>query len=189
MTTTLHFVRHGPTCERALTGWRDAPADLSNQTHIDQLNAKLPETAIVIASDLRRASDTADLLGRTRLSNDPRLREINFGDWDGKTFDQITQTHPTGSRAFWETPGDIAPPSGESWNMAQTRITAAINDLRGAHAGRHIIIVAHFGAILTQLQIALGCSPAQALKFQIDPLSVTTLTDFGETWGIKRVNG
>ncbi|MGV6839535.1 MAG: histidine phosphatase family protein [Planktomarina sp.] len=189
MTTTFHWVRHGPTHAREMVGWRDVPADLSDKSAIEALNAKLPPKAVVIASDLCRASDTADLLGRTRLPNDPRLREINFGDWDGMPFDEVARTHPDLSRAFWETPGDVAPPGGESWNTAQTRVQDAVSDLRKAHEGQHIIITAHFGTILTQLQIALGCTASQALKFKIDNLSVTTLVDYGESWGVGRVNG
>ncbi len=188
MITTLHWVRHGPTHEKTFVGWRDVPADLSDTAQIARLNRALPDAAIVAASDLMRASDTADTLGRTRIANDPRLREFDFGIWDGMRFDAVADRDPELSRAYWETPGDVAAPNGESWNDAAARINAAVDDLIALHGGTDIIVAAHFGTILTQVQRALGCTAQQALKFKIDNLSVTTLVDYGDVWGVQRVN-
>ncbi|MEO0357230.1 MAG: histidine phosphatase family protein [Pseudomonadota bacterium] len=188
MTTRFHWVRHGPTHEKAMVGWRDVAADLSNHDQIDRLNRILPDQAVVFASDLIRASATADRLGRTRMPDDARLREFDFGDWDGVAFDVIAQRDPDVSMAYWDTPGDVSPPGGESWNRAAARIDKAVVDIGQAHKGKDIIIVAHFGTILTQVQRALDCAPHQAMKFKIDNLSVTSLVDYGDTWGVQRIN-
>ncbi|MFT7136552.1 MAG: alpha-ribazole phosphatase, partial [Akkermansiaceae bacterium] len=50
--TTWHWVRHGPTHEKTLVGWRDVPADLSDHAQIARLNAHLPRDAILVSSDL-----------------------------------------------------------------------------------------------------------------------------------------
>jgi alpha-ribazole phosphatase len=107
--TRFWWVRHGPTHEKNFVGWRDVPADLSDHPRIARLSAHLPIGAHLVASDLSRASATADALGkgRTRLPDDAALREFNFGDWDGKHF---TEIDPVLSRAYWENPGDISPP-------------------------------------------------------------------------------
>ena len=175
--TTFWWVRHGPTHQKNFCGWRDVPADLSDTAAIARLAAYLPRDAVVISSDLDRAVRTADAIAgdRTRLPHDPRLREFNFGDWDGQHFSQIAEAHPDLSRAYWERPGDVAPPNGESWNTAAARINAGADALAEAHGGGDIIVVAHFGAILTQVQRALGITAYQALAHKIDPLSVTRI--------------
>ena len=187
---TFHWVRHGPTHEKAFVGWRDVPADLSDRARIDRLHRHLPAGAALVASDLSRASATADVLGRgrARLPDDPRLREFHFGDWDGRHFSDITETDPYLSRAYWEAPGDIAPPGGESWNAAAARVRMAVDALIAAPPARDIVIVAHFGVILTQVQRAMGVDAAAVLAHRIDPLSVTDLAFDGRGWRVGRIN-
>ncbi len=188
--TRFWWVRHAPTHEKAMTGWRDAPADLGDTAAVARLNAHLPTPAAVISSDLIRATATADALteNRRRLPHLPALREINFGEWDGRHWADIAETHPDLSRLYWEQPGDHAPPNGESWNAAATRATAAADQLLAEHRGRDLIIVAHFGIILTQLARALDLTPHQALSHRINPLSVTCLAHDGIRWHARSIN-
>lgn len=175
--TTWHWVRHGPTHQKTFTGWRDVPADLSDQGAVDRLAAHLPQEALVISSDLRRCVDTATALqgSRTRLAHAPSLREFHFGSWDGQHFSQVADTHPTLSRAYWEQPGDHTPPGGESWNAAAARVASVVRRIEAAYPDAHIVAVAHFGVILTQVQAVLGITAHAVLAHKIDPLSVTTL--------------
>lgn len=188
--TTFHWVRHGPTHERAFVGWRDVPADLSDTAQIERLNSFLPGDAIVVSSDLIRASATADALskGHTRLPNLQDLREFHFGDWDGRHFSEVAETHPQLSRDYWENPGEPAPPGGESWNMAAARVRTAVDTLIEQYRGRHIIVVAHIGVIMTQIERASGQSAREVIGNKIDNLSVTELHLSGAEWEIKRIN-
>jgi len=178
MTAVWWWVRHGPTHEKAFVGHRDVPADLSDTAFLKRLAAFLPDTALVVSSDLIRSVTTADAIaaGRPRLPHARALREFDFGVWDGLTFEQVAARDPDLSRAYWEAPGDIAPPGGESWNAAAARIAPFVDALNTAHPGRHIIAVAHFGVILTQIARATGQTPVQALAQKIDTLSVTRVT-------------
>jgi alpha-ribazole phosphatase len=173
--TRFWWVRHGPTHAKAFAGWRDIPADLSDSAALARLSAHLPADAPIISSDLIRASATADALGphRPRLPHDPDLREFHFGDWDGLGFAEVAERWPGLSRRYWEEPGHAAPPGGESWLQAASRIDAAVARLP---ALPDIIIVAHLGTILTQLQRATGLSPPEVLAQPIDNLSVTCLS-------------
>lgn len=176
--TVWHWVRHGPTHEKNFVGWRDVSADLSDTAQIDRLRAHLPDTALVVSSDLIRASATADVVQtdtHTRLPHQPDLREFDFGDWDGLHFSEVSARHPDLSRAYWETPGDVRAPNGESWNMSAARVNRVVDALNTQHPNTHIIAVAHFGVILTQVQRALGVAPYKALSHKIDNLSVTRI--------------
>jgi len=188
--TTWHWVRHGPTHQKTFVGWRDVPADLSDVAQIARLSAYLPENALVVSSDLIRASATADAIeaGRTRLPSHTDLREFHFGEWDGKHFHEIARSHPELSCAYWETPGDVAPPGGESWNAAAQRVSTLVDCLNKEHPDAHIIAVAHIGVILTQVQRAEGLVPEEAISHRIDNLSVTTLHQKPTGWQIECIN-
>ena len=173
--TRFWLVRHGPTHAKSMVGWTDLAADLSDTAALARLNAHLPPDAPVISSDLSRAITTADALGpRPRLPHDPALREMHFGKWEARAFAEIEAEDPDHIRAFWETPGDIAPPGGESWNTLAGRIWAALD----RHDGRapDLIVVTHFGPIVAALQRAENLSPETAFAHRIDNLSVTCLT-------------
>jgi broad specificity phosphatase PhoE len=185
----LIWVRHGPTHQKAFTGWRDVPADLSDTAAISRLSRWLPEGAPIISSDLKRAVATADAIaqGRRRLPHDQALREFNFGDWDGKHFTQVAETHPELSRAFWEEPGDVAPPNGESWNAVTNRVGTAVDALLSHHSG-DLILVAHFGVVLCHMAHVTGMTAYEALGHQIDPLSATTLEETDTGWRADQIN-
>lgn len=173
--TRFWLVRHGPTHAKAMIGWTDLAADLSDTAALARLRAHLPADAPVISSDLARAIATADALGpRPRLAHDPALREIHFGQWENRGFAEVEAESPDLIRAFWETPGDIRPPGGESWNDLGSRTWAALDRLQGQ--GSDLIVVAHFGPILAALQRAGGLSATEAFAHKIDNLSVTCLT-------------
>lgn len=188
--TRLFWVRHGPTHARTMVGWTDLPADLSDHAALARLDAFLPRGAMILSSDLSRAVSTADALGpgRRRLPHDPDLREIHFGDWEDRSHDEISAEAPDHVRSFWETPGDIRPPGGESWNDLSARVARATDRLLAAHVGRDIVVVAHFGAILAAVQRALGCTTTEVLGRRIEPLSVTTLETGADGWTCGAVN-
>ncbi len=188
--TRFWWVRHGPTHAKAMVGWTDLSADLSDTAAIARLSAHLPQDAVIISSDLSRAVTTADALQlrRLRLSHDPDLREMHFGAWEMRSFAEVEAETPDHIRAFWETPGDVSPPGGESWNQLSARIGGAIDRLAATHAGRNIIVVAHFGAIVAALQRAEGLSTETAFGHRIDNLSVTRIVLQNSGWRCDGVN-
>jgi broad specificity phosphatase PhoE len=111
---------------------------------------------------------------------------MHFGDWELQRFDRIADQDRL--RAFWDAPGDVRPPGGESWHEISARVGRAVARLRAAHPGRDIIAVAHMGTILTQVQAALGITAFDAFGHRIDNLSVTQLHWQGSGWGVARVN-
>lgn len=184
------LVRHGPTHEKAFVGWRDVPADLSDTAHVARVAGYLPQDAHVISSDLIRAISTADVIqnDRPRLPHDPALREFDFGAWDGQHFSAVAQSHPVLSREFWEKPGDIAAPDGESWNQVAQRVSTAIDLLADITPCENLIVVAHIGVIMTQIQRATDGIAYNALSHVIDNLSVTDMTRTAQGWKIGAIN-
>lgn len=188
--TRLWWVRHGPTHQRSFCGWRDVPADLSDKGAIARLSDLLPADAIVTSSDLIRATATADAIAgaRPRLPPSSALREFNFGEWEGMGFADVSARDPDLSRSYWESPGEIAAPGGESWNDAAARVAAHIDDLIATHPGADLVLVAHLGVILTQIARARGIPPATAIGQHIDNLSLTRIALAPDGWRVECIN-
>ncbi|SFJ36425.1 histidine phosphatase family protein [Jannaschia pohangensis] len=165
------MVRHAPTHAARMVGWTDLPADLSDAESLGSLHNSLP-MAPIVSSDLARAVDTATAIahGRPRLAHDSDLREFNYGDWEDQPFERIDSP---ALRAFFDAPGAIPAPGGESWDDVSARTCAAIDGL--ARGKDDLIVVTHMGVILTQWARATGLSPYRALAQKIDNLSVTRI--------------
>lgn len=188
--TRLFLVRHGPTHAKTMVGWSDLPADLSDTAQLSRLADYLPAGATVVSSDLSRAADTASAIqrDRIRLPHHRDLREIHFGAWELRSWAEIDAEDPEHIRAYWETPGDVRPPGGESWNEVCTRVDAAVDGLIAAHPGGDLIVVGHFGMILTQIQRAERLTAEEAFSHRIDNLSVSEVFKTPDGWQTGRIN-
>ncbi|SHH31916.1 histidine phosphatase family protein [Cognatishimia maritima] len=183
----LFLVRHGPTHAKTMVGWSDLPADLSDTAALDRLDAFLPDEAIVVSSDLLRAKQTADALQnqRPRWDHHTDLREIHFGAWELKSHTEIADKDHM--MAFWDTPGAIRAPGGESWNVFAERVNRAFDALINRAGGRDMILVCHFGVIVAAIERALQISTYDAFGHRIDNLSVTEVR-LEPTWKATRIN-
>jgi glucosyl-3-phosphoglycerate phosphatase len=119
---------------------------------------------LIVSSDLRRAYDTAVVLGeRTglRVQVDDRLRETHLGDWQGMTHAQIDAAAP-GTRLAWREDASWAPHGGESRVDVAARSLPLVAELLrdesewGAadEAARPVVLVAH-GGLIAALTAAL----------------------------------
>jgi len=190
MITRFHMIRHGPTHAKSMVGWSDLPADLSDTAMLSRLSRALPDTAVVISSDLSRAVATADAIqgSRTRLPHTPDLREIHFGDWELRRWSEIDAEDPDHIRAFWEQPGDVAPPNGESWNRLMQRVSRQFDRLAETYRGQDVVVVGHFGQILCQVQRALGLTATEAFAHKIDNLSLSRIEHESTGWSAGAIN-
>lgn len=183
------WVRHAPTRVPGFVGWSDPPADLSDPAQLAALRSALPEDALLLTSDLQRAIATADAIARTtwrRRPPDPALREQNFGDWDGASYDALPERE---AAAFWENPAEVAPPGGESFSDVCARVGRAVDRFRQG-SETDVVAVAHAGAIRAALALALDLRPWQALRFEAAPLSLTRLdwVTSAQAWRVCAVN-
>ena len=185
----LFLVRHGPTHAKGMIGWTDLPADLSDTAALARLSAYLPQGARVVSSDLSRTITTAHAFQgtRTRLPHEPNFREMNFGDWENRSFQEVSAQAPEHIRSFYEQPGDIAPPNGESWNALRSRVSPSVDKLLAASTS-DLIIVCHFGVVLSQLQRATGLKSYETFAQRIDNLSVCEIMINGTSWQAGAIN-
>lgn len=123
------------------------------------------QPVLIVSSDLRRAYDTAVVLGeRTglRVQVDTRLRETHLGDWQGMTHLEVDAAAP-GARLAWRDDATWAPHGGESRVDVAARGMPLVAELVAGEPewgqeepGRPVVLVAHGGLIAALTAALLG---------------------------------
>lgn len=115
--------------------------------------------AAVYSSPLIRALDTARPLAAARgvdVSLLEVLAELDFGEVEGLTYDEIEAERPELFRAWMDDPARVRFPGGESLADLRARVLPALEQIRACHAGEAVAVVAHGGVIRVVLADALG---------------------------------
>jgi alpha-ribazole phosphatase len=182
--TNLWLVRHAPVDgPRGVIHAPDAPADVSNVAALTALGAKLPARSFAVCSPARRTRETARALGLDAV-DEPNFREQDFGAWTGRRHNDLVAELGDAYRAFWKSPAVNRPPGGESFVDQIERARAGLASLPAGDA----VLVVHSGTIRAVLAIALDLAPDSALRFVIDPLSLTRIDRLVNGWRVVAVN-
>lgn len=170
----LLLVRHGESewnAVRRLQGQADIALSTRGEAQAIALAPTIAQLAPdhVIVSDLRRARQTAALLGHADAQLHPGLREVDVGEWTGLEIAQIISQQGDDYRG-WRA-GHFAPPGGEEWTDFVQRTAAATLD--AFEAADRLLVVCHGGVIRALLQTLLGLSPKRIIP--VGPGSLTIL--------------
>lgn len=130
----LYLVRHGETkgnTAKRYVGWSHEPLTARGEAQAAALARRLATEPVsaVYSSDLTRAMQTAAALAAPHghpVIPLAGLREANFGDWSGLTYDQIHQAAPATLQAWLSDPETSAPPGGETLACLRSRALAAL---------------------------------------------------------------
>jgi alpha-ribazole phosphatase len=182
--TQLWLIRHAPVDgPRGVIHGADAPADLGDVAAFAALKARLPDKAYAVCSPARRTRETAHMLKLDPV-NEPDFGEQDFGDWTGRRHDDLAAELGAAYQDFWQSAAGNRPPAGESF---ADQIARARKGLARLPAG-DVVLVVHSGTIRALLAIALELSPDSALRFAIDPLSLTRIDRLAGGWRVVAVN-
>jgi broad specificity phosphatase PhoE len=145
---TLVLTRHGLTSrsvpEQHLGQRIDVGLSEAGRSQARALGRRLAAAGFerIVASPLVRARETAAIVrealsDRPEVELDPRLREMDYGAWEGLTYEQIDE-RDAALRARWEAdPASNACPVGESGDDVAVRATEFLVELIARHDGRH----------------------------------------------------
>ncbi|MFB9235897.1 histidine phosphatase family protein [Plantactinospora siamensis] len=164
--TRLILWRHGNTDWNAgdrVQGQTDVPLNDLGQ---EQARAAAPLLAAlrpdaIVASDLRRARDTADALAALTglaVRPDPRLRERYFGRWQGLTIPEVAERHPAEYRA-WRAGAQDPGCEIEPLDDLGKRVGAALQDAVDRMPGATVVFATHGGAARQGCGHILGWGP------------------------------
>ena len=182
--TNLWLIRHAPVDgPRGVIHGADAPADTGDAAAFAALKTKLPQHALAVCSPARRTVETALKLGLDPVS-ERAFGEQDFGAWTGRRHDDLAAELGDAYRDFWQSPADSRPPGGESFVDQISRTAAGLATLPAGDA----VLVVHSGTIRAALAIALDLPPDAALRFVVDPLSLTRIDRLAGGWRVVAVN-
>ena len=162
----LWLVRHGEStfnAEGRYAGWSDPPLTPAGEAMAQALLPCLAGIHFdgIWSSDRIRAQETARLAGFQSVPVDVRLREIDFGDLEGKTFLEMGEKWRERLRSFAE----FVAPGGESTADVRRR---AEDFLAGLAVGRYLLF--SHGGWIRCLMAACGCDrfPEKAELVKLD---------------------
>ncbi len=165
--TTLYLIRHGESqgnARRAFLGHTDLDITELGHSQAEQTAKYLKDihTDKIYSSDLIRAYNTALHTAKIKsmsIIKDSNLREINAGDWENVTFDELMERYHD-SFVLWRTNvGRSAPDNGESVLDLQIRIIAELKKLAEENKGKTIFIFTHATPIRTFKAYCDKCTP------------------------------
>jgi probable phosphoglycerate mutase len=196
--TTIVLVRHAAT---ALSGERysgrsDPPLTADGRRSAEELAIRLagtlPPGIRIVTSPSKRAYDTAAVLAAQAapavLEIDDRWQEVDVGDAEGRTFDEVAARYPALAAQLAAGDAEIDWPGGETADALRERVIGAWAAI--ISADRPTVIVSHAGTIRIALGLATGRPPeeipfpatAEATRVEveaatIEPLRGRTLSD------------
>ena len=156
--TDLALIRHGPTAwtEAArIQGRADPPLSAAGRGRVAAW--RLPEDVAAsawVSSPLRRATETAALLGKPGVATDSRLVEMDWGAWEGRRLADLRRELGAAMRENEALGLDFHPDGGETPRQVQERLRPWL--ARVAAAGEPTLAVTHKGVIRAVLALATG---------------------------------
>ncbi|MDH7578779.1 MAG: alpha-ribazole phosphatase [Bacillota bacterium] len=174
--TRLLLVRHGQ------TGWNH-DARYQGHTDIELSEAGFKQAQLlaqrlvrepveaVYASDLRRAFETARIVAaphKLQVQTVPELREINFGAWEGLTFEEIKTQFRELAANWYTSPAKIRIPQGETFAELKERAYNTVMELVKKHDPGTLIIVTHGGTIRAIICALLNIDLNHAFRIRQD---------------------
>lgn len=179
----LLLVRHGETemgRNRFLCGSTDEPLNAQGLRQIDRLGERLAATHVdaIYSSDLQRARATAQAISRNRhisVLACPEMKEMDFGQCEGLTFDQVENRYPDVARLWLARSPILAYPGGESLDRFEQRVGQVLSRLQKHKTTDTVVLVAHLGSLRILLCYLLGIPRQHWWQFQLDNASLNTV--------------
>ena len=205
----LYLMRHGHTI------WADT-GGVAGSTDID-LSDKGREAVRAIAKTFRnntqlthwtcspmsRTQETSSILRSVleqtssqplpKIALDERLVELNFGDWEGQTWDQVHKDSPELLHTWGEDWVRRSPPNGETFGEQCQRCNQWLGSWLQTVAAHHdasAMVVSHGGSIRALLCLCLGWELSDAMTFNVDPASLCWLqqSKVDGPWRVRMIN-
>lgn len=177
--TTVDLLRHGEVqggpCFRGAsddpltqTGWRQMEEATNNQTW-----------DAIISSPLCRCLGFAKTQSIEPLIHSS-LQEINFGDWEGKTAEELTQQSPVDFTRFIKDPENNPPPNGEKLSSFKKRVVQEWDTIIHQYQQKKILIISHGGTMRTIISHVLNIPDNDMFKLEVPHASMSRIRIYHE---------
>jgi len=191
--TTLYLIRHAEpdaSLKGRCYGTLDTGLSPTGREQAAHLSTRLADTNIahIYASPRRRAVETAECLGRP-VTIVPGFRELDFGDFEGRPYDEIARTHPALYQQWMDRPTEVQFPNGECFTQMQARVLEAHRALLARHENQTVAVVAHGGAARIILADALGLPAPNIFRLAQRYAALNLIRYYGQIPTVELING
>ncbi|HJS00791.1 MAG TPA: alpha-ribazole phosphatase [Flavobacterium sp.] len=162
----VYLVRHTETvCEKGICyGQSDVKLKEDWQQQFESIKKQIPVDSKVYSSPLSRCTILANYLA-SEVITDPRLMEMNFGDWEMKKWDAIPEADFTPWMIDFV---NVAVPNGESFVDLHQRVTDFWSTIISENNSKSITIVTHAGVIRSILCLTSNLALKDAFNNKVD---------------------
>ena len=180
MQCRLLLIRHGESAlgsQGRYAGHFDTPLTPNGKRQVARLCPRFERHHVheIYSSDLSRCRDTAEILaGGREIFVTRKLRELDFGAWEGCTHDELIRSAPSRYGRWLAAPHSIHPPRGESLPHLIKRVHSFVRELVRRHQGKTLALVTHGGPI----RVLLASDPAEFWSVQVPPASMKLMERF-----------
>lgn len=181
--TRFYLIRHGETDWNKggrYQGWTNIELNENGREQARLLGkrfAYLPLDAIYV-SPLNRAIATAEPMAKAKGLTpivDEHFKEINFGEWEGHTIQELSEKYGKAYTDFFDDPFSYPMPGEGSFQNVMKRAVAGFEELEKRHKGENIAIVSHGGLLRVMLVALLGLDNRFYRKTWMTNTSITML--------------
>ena len=193
----LLLIRHGETdwnVSLRYQGHGPVPLNVRGQTQARLAGQRLKHSGAttLYASDLTRAWETAQIVGeslRLQPQSMPELREIDVGQWEGLTPEELYRRFPDHMKEFDRDPARTVRLGGESYAQLQARALVALNYIQATHRPDEVVVaVSHGGTIRALLCHVIGLDLRYFGRLWLDNGSISELRHSTNGWRLTRLN-
>jgi broad specificity phosphatase PhoE len=192
--TRIILLRHGETDHNAkgmYCGSSDASLNKKGvgQARLLKKRLKGEHVDVIYTSDLRRALETCRrVFGGTKVKviKKKGLREIDLGEWEGLTSEEIGRRHGRLYRKWIQDPSASKIPSGESLGQFRKRVLGALREILKREGGKTVAVVSHSGPCRVILLHALGAGMGSFWSISQDSCCVNII-EFHDRHNLVRV--
>ncbi|HWI00441.1 MAG TPA: histidine phosphatase family protein [Propionibacteriaceae bacterium] len=199
-TADVVLLRHGDTRlspERRFSGVGSAGLGLSaagrDQAQRAAGSALLQGGAFaeVLTSPLTRCQETARIVAAAlgvSVVVDPDLREMDFGLWEGMTFDEVQDRYPEDLRRWTESAAASPTGSSETFTAVLDRMGTVAGRLATRYAGVSVVAVTHITPIKALVAHALGAPPSALFRMELSSACFSRISYTGGEASVRLLN-
>ena len=179
MSTTLILIRHGQTDwgqQRRYCSFTNIELNATGKNQADKLSQRLSREVIdkIYSSDIKRAYQFADsVFKNSSIEKLKGFREIDFGRFEGLTYQELMDKHPIVYQNWLNNPYDVDIPGGESLKDLAKRVRSSLEEILSLNTGLAIAICAHAGPIRVILSDAQGLGLDKIWRVKVDCASLS----------------
>ncbi len=178
----IYLIRHGQTdwnVEGKIQGRCDISLNETGKMQAELLARGMEGRPVtrIFSSRLKRALETAKAIGQSQqvgVTVTDGLEEVDFGEWEGMTWEEISRKYPKEFEIWCTKPENITPPKGESRPQIYQRVRKALERIVSEAEG-DVAVVSHGAALAYMVSVMLEKKLGSHDEIIVKNVSISTV--------------